>query len=131
VSAGGWRPAGSPPVIYSGAMDKPTTTASPFPGMDPYLVQRWLGVHRRLIAYLADTLSPRLPSGLEAEPQERVFVETVGRQDRRFSPDVHVYRSSPTASATSDVSAARGRTVGAAVPMLIEVPTVEVVEPVH
>ena len=105
-----------------------TSSASPFPGMDPYLEQRWPGVHTRLITYLADTLSPRLPDGLEAEPQERVFIETVGGPDRWFAPDVHVYRSSRAATPPAPVTPGE-RPSRAGVPMLIEVPTIEVVEP--
>ncbi|HBJ33170.1 MAG TPA: hypothetical protein DDZ51_00095 [Planctomycetaceae bacterium] len=31
-----------------------TMTASPFPGMDPYLEYHWRSVHHRLITYLGD-----------------------------------------------------------------------------
>jgi len=63
---------------------------SPFPGMDPYLEQYWLDVHHRLITYASDMLQTRLPSGLRARVQERVFVETEERRGRILYPDVHV-----------------------------------------
>jgi hypothetical protein len=49
---------------------------SPFPGMDPYLEQYWREVHVRLIAYAGDSLQERLPAGLRARIEERVFLET-------------------------------------------------------
>lgn len=106
-----------------------TAQPNPFPGMNPYLEQRWVGVHTRLITYLADLLARRLPAGLEAEPQERVFVETVGGPDRWVSPGVHVYRSKPTVRRPVDPSRASSGASAVAVPLLIDVPKVQVVEP--
>jgi uncharacterized protein DUF4058 len=63
---------------------------SPFPGMDPYLERYWLDVHHRLITYASDLLQTRLPSGLRARVQERVFVETEEGRSRTLYPDVHV-----------------------------------------
>ncbi len=63
---------------------------SPFPGMDPYLERYWLDVHQRLIIYASDLLQPRLPTGLRARVQERVFVETEEGRSRTLYPDVHV-----------------------------------------
>ena len=36
---------------------------SPFPGMDPWLEQRWRDVHARLIVYIANQLQAQLPEG--------------------------------------------------------------------
>lgn len=63
---------------------------SPFPGMDPYLEARWSDAHQRLITYAADELGPKLPSGLRARVEERVFVETEAEPVRRIVPDLHV-----------------------------------------
>lgn len=63
---------------------------SPFPGMDPYLERYWRGVHHRLVTYACDQLQPRLPAGLRADLEERVFVEADGSCARIVYPDVHV-----------------------------------------
>lgn len=63
---------------------------SPFPGMDPYLERYWRGVHHRLVTYACDQLQPRLPPGLRADLEERVFVEADGSYERIVYPDVHV-----------------------------------------
>lgn len=49
---------------------------SPFPGMDPYLERHWRDVHASLAVYARDWLQERLPSGLRARIEERVFVES-------------------------------------------------------
>ena len=48
---------------------------SPFSGMDPYLECHSRGVHQRLVTYACDQLQARLPCGLRADLEERVFVE--------------------------------------------------------
>ncbi len=62
---------------------------SPFPGMDPYLEDPilWRGVHHRLITYVADTLSARLPRRYIANIDERLYVV---QADRDIYPDVLV-----------------------------------------
>lgn len=46
---------------------------NPFPGMNPWLEDRWSGVHARLITYFSDALSPALPQDLMAAPMEHRF----------------------------------------------------------
>ena len=80
---------------------------SPFPGMDPYLEQRWSDVHSKLIAFIGEALQSRLPSALRARAEERVLLE--GPLDQNpssyhFQPDV----------ATTNVGRGTGRSVQAA-----------------
>ncbi|MBI4614712.1 MAG: DUF4058 family protein [Planctomycetes bacterium] len=63
---------------------------SPFPGMDPYLESHWRDVHASLVIYLRDAIQPRLPAGLKARVDERVFVECQGLASRSIYPDVRV-----------------------------------------
>lgn len=65
--------------------------ASPFPGMDPYLEQHWGDVHARLVLYGCDQLQQRLPPGLRARVEERVFVEASNGKDRQVVPDIHIF----------------------------------------
>lgn len=62
----------------------------PFPGMDPYLEDpaRWPGAHTRLITYLWEGVMENLPTGYDAEIEDRCYV--VGT-DRDIIPDVTVY----------------------------------------
>ncbi len=66
------------------------TLTSPFPGMDPYLEQRWGDVHHRLITYSADQLQGRLPGGLRARVEERVYVQAGDEVVRVIAPDVRI-----------------------------------------
>jgi hypothetical protein len=61
-----------------------------FPGMDPWLEQHWGDVHQALVTYIRDALQGRLPGGLRARMQERVFVEAPDRAPRNIYPDVLV-----------------------------------------
>ena len=65
---------------------------SPFPGMDPYLQQHWRDVHASLVIYARDQLQGRLPSGLVARIEERVYVENEDEPDRSFYPDVRIVK---------------------------------------
>lgn len=62
---------------------------SPFPGMDPYLEAPalWPGVHHRLITYIADSLSERLPQRYVANIDERLVVV---ESERNLYPDTLV-----------------------------------------
>jgi hypothetical protein len=64
---------------------------SPFPGMDPYLEQRWGDVHGSLITYIRDSIQPLLGPDLRARMSERVYLESIESESRQFIPDVHVY----------------------------------------
>ncbi len=64
---------------------------SPFPGMDPYLEQHWGDIHHRLVTYGCDQLHERLPGGLLARMEERVFVESSLGPERAIVPDLRVF----------------------------------------
>jgi hypothetical protein len=64
--------------------------ASPFPGMDPYLEYHWGDIHARFIVYACDQLRERLPSGLLARIEERVYVEPSEGEERPLVPDLRV-----------------------------------------
>lgn len=68
---------------------------SPFPGMDPYLVDpaRFPGLHQFLITGLATTLNGLLPRSYVASVQERLYVEQSGRS---IYPDTSVIKRSPS-----------------------------------
>lgn len=66
-------------------------TASPFPGMDPYLEPHWLDVHAKLATYAADDLNNLLPADLIASIGERVAVETEQGDERLLKPDARVF----------------------------------------
>lgn len=77
-------------LLYNQAM------SSPFPGMDPYLEHPslWPDVHNRLIAYIADALSPKVAPDYYVRLERRAFL--VAPDDLAFigRPDVAVI--SPT-----------------------------------
>ncbi len=49
--------------------------ANPFPGMNPYLQERWSDVHVTLLIYIRDALAEQLPADLSVHAEERVAVE--------------------------------------------------------
>src|SRR5215213_5184027 len=69
---------------------------SPFPGMDPYLDQRWGDFHAAVVTYMRDALQPGLPSDLRARMEERVYVESLEAMGRQVVPDVHVHETPRT-----------------------------------
>lgn len=64
----------------------------PFPGMDPWLEESgvWVGVHPRLLIYIADSLQPLLGNRYVAAVEERVYL---ARVERLIVPDVMVRRA--------------------------------------
>src|SRR5437660_8681936 len=97
---------------------------NPFPGMNPYLEQRWGDVHAALIAYARDMIQDVLPNELRARMQERVFIES-DVKERAYYPDVHVYerpgaKNGPSVSVASATATAK--------PVLIRFPFVEMTE---
>jgi hypothetical protein len=64
---------------------------SPFPGMDPYLEQRWGDLHASLITYIRDAVQPLLGPDLRARMGERVYLESIDSAARQFVPDIHVF----------------------------------------
>jgi hypothetical protein len=61
---------------------------SPFPGMDPYLEQRWSDVHVKLLGFIGEALQPLLPRALRARSEERVLLEDAEVELRRYRSDV-------------------------------------------
>ena len=55
---------------------------SPFPGMDPYLEQKWGEVHTSLIVYARNQLNAQLPDDLQATIEQYVAVQV----DDEYSP---------------------------------------------
>ena len=66
---------------------------SPFPGFDPYLLQSWGDVHQRLAIYASNVMQPKLPSGLRARTEERVYVEHQDEGSRFITPDVTIFEA--------------------------------------
>ena len=62
---------------------------NPFPGMNPWLQNHWSDVHTKLIAYIADALSPELPSALSARAEEHIALESEDEVDT-YRADVAV-----------------------------------------
>jgi hypothetical protein len=63
--------------------------ANPFPGMNPYLEWHWGDVHQSVVTYVRNVLNERMPDGLLARVEERVYVET-DESERPVRPDVRV-----------------------------------------
>jgi hypothetical protein len=85
--------------------------------MDPYLEQHWLDVHHALATYARDQLQPRLPGGLRARIEERVFVES--DDDGQYAgihPDVRIIEHPMSSSA----GAATQGAVATAEPIVIQ-----------
>ncbi len=95
--------------------------ASPFPGMDPYLERFWGDVHHSLVTYARDQVQHRLPSGLIARMEERVFLEMPEGNGRSMYPDVRVVERRP---GTAGVAIAADG-VAVAEPELVHVPADE------
>jgi hypothetical protein len=97
---------------------------NPFPGMNPYLEQRWGDVHQRLVTYSGDMIQETLPVELRARMQERVFIES-DVKERAYYPDVHVYQRTGTQSGEGARQASATLT---AKPLLIRLPSLEITE---
>jgi hypothetical protein len=63
---------------------------SPFPGMDPYLEQKWGEVHTSLIVYARNQLNSQLPEDLQATIEQYVAVQVNEEYSHSLRPDVHV-----------------------------------------
>lgn len=75
---------------------------NPFPGMNPFVEQRWRAFHARLAVALADHLNPALPNDLFADVEEDVYALADGLRvgtdqsgAARWRPDVYVAESDP------------------------------------
>lgn len=92
---------------------------SPFPGMDPWVEQRWGDMHQRLITYTADRIQGRLPRDLLARMEERVLIKLTDERARSIYPDVDVVEQ-PAAAADAAVALAEPATA-AAEPLIVRV----------
>ncbi|REK28932.1 MAG: DUF4058 family protein [Planctomycetota bacterium] len=72
----------------------------PFPGMDPWLENRWGDVHTSLTTYARDQLQPQLPDGLQALVEEYIAVQFDDEWQPR-KPDVRVVEESAGESETA------------------------------
>lgn len=65
------------------------TVRNPFPGMNPFLEQRWQDFHSSFITALKAALNESLPADLVARTETDLYV-TADRYERPITPDVHV-----------------------------------------
>lgn len=63
---------------------------NPFPGMNPYLENRWRDVHARLVVYIGDAVQQQLPPGLQARVEEDVLIDGLAPDTLLARPDVYV-----------------------------------------
>lgn len=63
-------------------------TKNPFPGMNPFIEQRWQDAHTMLISYMRDALQERLPVDLVAGAEEELVAIGAEVQPAKFRPDV-------------------------------------------
>ena len=94
---------------------------SPFPGMNPYLQQRWGEVHHRLIVNAADTLQSLLPDDLRARIEARIFLGADDSHYRVNIPDVSIAQTKRRS--TEQSVATTGITVGVAEPLIFQFPS--------
>ena len=66
------------------------TTKNPFPGMNPFIEQRWQDAHTRLITYICDAMQERLPGDLVAGAEEQMVAIGADSPPEKFRPDVNV-----------------------------------------
>ncbi|MEO8497829.1 MAG: DUF4058 family protein [Planctomycetota bacterium] len=64
--------------------------SSPFPGMDPYLEEKWPEVHASLIVYARNQLNTQLPDDLQANIEENLAIRYDDDSSRSIRPDLHV-----------------------------------------
>ena len=95
---------------------------NPFPGMNPYLEQRWGDVHHRLVSYSGDLIQDALPDDLRARVEERVFVESATGPEASYYPDVLVQE---WADAPAGVGTQWEGAVAVAEPMVLATPHIE------
>ncbi|MGP0064427.1 MAG: DUF4058 family protein [Isosphaeraceae bacterium] len=67
----------------------------PFPGMDPWLEHpaRWLGVHNRLIAAIADEIVPKVAPRYFVDVEQHTYVTLLGGETITDRPDIIVGRT--------------------------------------
>ncbi len=87
---------------------------NPFPGMNPYLQERWGDFHTRFTVAISDSLNELLPRDLEARIVESITVD-FDEERRTIYPDVSVFENEPALSAPVGVSSS----VAVAEPLVI------------
>lgn len=66
-----------------------TTRENPFPGMNPYMEERWTDIHARMITSVAARIQKQLPPDLVTEVEQDLKVGSAP-EDSRYRPDVAV-----------------------------------------
>ena len=97
---------------------------SPFPGMDPWLELHWGSVHARLITYISDQISEKLPEPLVSRPEESVLVDLPAEPAAWVRPDVAIAEAANGAAEAAVGTLAPPMRV--AEPLLMRVPEPEV-----
>lgn len=101
---------------------------NPFPGMNPWMEGQWRDAHQSLVVYARDALQPKLPQGLRARLEERVYLERPDELDPKdhFYPDVRIIERVHVAGGTG-AAVLDDPSVATAEPLLMEIRT----EPVN
>jgi len=88
---------------------------NPFPGMNPYLEQRWGDVRAALVTYAGDQIQELSPPDLRSRFEERVFYECDTPTSTPVAPVLEIAGGVATVPATS-------------IPIHLALPTLEVTE---
>jgi hypothetical protein len=80
------------------------TKKNPFPGMNPFIEQRWRDAHTMLVAYIRDALQEQLAEDLVAGAEEEVVSIGLEEKDKRFRPDVGVWEMHESSARGSAVA---------------------------
>ena len=93
---------------------------SPFPGVDPYLEDRWRDVHSSLVLYARNQLQPQIRPKYRARVEERVVLDTSDgdRGPPTFYPDVKGVRS---ASPQQRSPTTTGEAIGVMEPVVVRI----------
>lgn len=78
-----------------------TPQISPFPGMAPYLEERWPEVHASLIVYARNQLNPQLPANLQVRIEQTVEVYEDDDYSHSRRPDLDISESDSGGVATA------------------------------
>ncbi|MFM9959720.1 MAG: DUF4058 family protein [Planctomycetaceae bacterium] len=89
---------------------------NPFPGMNPYLQQRWGDFHTRFTVAMSDAINQSLPSDLEARIEESITVDFADER-RTIYPDVNVFEQCSGSSVATAMATAS--TVSVAEPTFV------------
>lgn len=95
------------------------THDNPFPGMNPYMEEKWPGIHTRMITHVADALQGQLPDDLVTEVEQDVKVGAADT-DPTFRPDVAVRE--PWSGGAGGGTAVQAPPVPVAKPIIVPTP---------